>query len=299
MSHAEGDERNGILMDTTPVTEGKVVSLINMKGGVGKTTLAVGLAWELAKDNDVLLVDVDPQFNATQWLVDGKEYLGWLKSESKHTVFDIFLPQKASPGIGGFSKKGQKKKDATIRSAIMQVKHDGTTLDIVPSDLELMTLDAAPRGTENRLNLFLKQARKKYKFIIIDCPPTASLFSLSAHIASDAYLVPIKPDPLSVLGLPLLERTIASYADRTGHTTQRLGLVLTLVRSTQAMRSASRQVRSDYSGEVYAAQIKQTTGVAEAVDKGLPLQLFHKTRNHPDIPLAKITGEFVERVKGL
>ena len=285
-------------MSTTSSTDGKVVSLINMKGGVGKTTLAVGLAWELAQDNDVLLVDVDPQFNATQWLVDDKEYLARLKSGSKHTVFDIYRPREPLGGIGGFSKK-EKKSSATIKSSVMQVSHDGTTLDIIPSNLDLISLDASPRGTENRLNLFLREARKKYKFIIIDCPPTASLFSLSAHIASDGYLVPIKPDPLSVLGLPLLERTMENYTELSGHAAKRLGLVLTLVRGTQAMRSASSEVRSSYPGEVYASVIKQTTGVAEAVEKGLPLQSFHKTRNNADIPLRKITAEFVKRVQAL
>ena len=76
-----------------PDENGKVVSLINMKGGVAKTTLAVGLAWELAQNHDVLLVDIDPQFNATQWLVDYTEYLDWLKKESKRTAFDIFVSE--------------------------------------------------------------------------------------------------------------------------------------------------------------------------------------------------------------
>ena len=144
----------------------------------------VGLAWELAQNHDVLLVDIDPQFNATQWLVDYNRYLAWLKSESKRTVFDIYVSTEKLSGIGGFSKKGQKKAPTTIQNTVMNVSHQGTTLDILPSNLELITLDASPRGTENRLNLFLKPARKKYEFIIIDCPPTASLFSLSAHIAS-------------------------------------------------------------------------------------------------------------------
>ena len=278
-------------------TDGKVVSLINMKGGVGKTTLAVGLAWELAQDNDVLLVDVDPQFNATQWLVDYNDYVAWLKSESKCTVFDIYMPEKMLGGIGGFSKKDRKNTSATLQNTVMQVSHSGTTLDIVPSNLELITLDASPRGTENRLNLFLEPARKKYEYIIIDCPPTASLFSLSAHIASDAYLVPIKPDPLSVLGLPLLERTMESYTDLSGHTVERLGLVLTMVRGTDAMRKACSQLRTTYPGEVYKSAIKQTTGVAEAVQNGLPLQRFQKTRNNPNIPLARIAAEFVNRIR--
>ena len=272
------------------------MSLINMKGGVGKTTLAVGLAWELAQNSDVLLVDIDPQFNATQWLVDYNDYLAWLKSDSKRTVFDIYMPEEMLGGIGGFKKKPPKKTLTTLQNTVMQVSHGGTTLDIVPSNLELITLDASPRGTENRLNLFLQPARKKYEYIIIDCPPTASLFSLSAHIASDAYLVPIKPDPLSVLGLPLLERTMANYRNLSGHTVERLGLVLTLVRSTEAMRKASYQLQSTYPGEVYKSAMKQTTGVAEAVENGLPLQLFHKTRNNSKIPLAEIAAEFVNRI---
>ena len=278
---------------------GKVISLINMKGGVGKTTLAVGLAWELAEKYDVLLVDVDPQFNATQWLVDDGDYLAWLRSESKRTAFDIYLPQEVSGGIGGFSRKKATRRATTIANTVMQVSHGGTTLDIIPSNLELIALDAAPRGTENRLNIFLEPARKKYEFIIIDCPPTASLFSLSAHIASDAYLVPIKPDPLSVLGLPLLERTMESYTERSGHTVTRIGLVLTLVRGTEAMKTATAQLRATYPGEVYAPAMRQTTGVAEAVEKGLPLQHFHKTRNKPSIPLTRIATEFVKRLRAL
>ena len=267
-----------------------------MKGGVGKTTLAVGLAWELAREHSVLLVDVDPQFNATQWLIRDEDYLGWLRSPVKRTVFHVFVSEDTLGGIGGFSGKTKKKTPTTLKNAVMQVSHGGTTLDIVPSSLELITLDAAPRGTENRLNTFLQPARRKYDFVIIDCPPTASLFSLSAHIASDAYLVPIKPDPLSVLGLPLLERTIDSYTDLSGHTVIRLGLVLTMFRKTNAMRKAVKELQSEYPDEVYSAALHQTTGVAEAVESGLPLQRFHKTRNNAGVPLGEIATEFLLRI---
>ena len=266
-----------------------------MSGGLPETTLAVGLAWELAQQHRVLLVDVDPQFNATQWLVDDEQYLSWLTSPSKRTVFDVYASEESLGGIGGFSDKRKKKSPTTLKNTVMQVTHNGITLDIVPSSLELITLDAARRGTENRLNLFLEPARQKYDFIIIDCPPTASLFSLSAHIASDAYLVPIKPDPLSVLGLPLLERTIADYTNSYAHRVKRLGLVPTMFRKTTAMRNALRDLRAQYPGEVYSSAIHQTTGVAEAVERGLPLQRFSKTRNKPEVPLKDIAAEFLER----
>ena len=293
MAQNEGGLETVTALQESPA---RVISLINMKGGVGKTTLAVGLAWELAKKFNVLLVDVDPQFNATQWLSRDEDYLSWLRNPAKRTVFHVFVSEDTLGGIGGFSGKTKKKTPTTLKNAVMQVSHGGVTLDIVPSSLELITLDAALRGTENRLNAFLEPARRKYDFVVIDCPPTASLFSLSAHIASDAYLVPIKPDPLSVLGLPLLERTIDSYTDLSGHTVSRLGLVLTMFRKTNAMRKAVRELQSQYPGEVYSASLHQTTGVAEAVESGLPLQRFHKTRNSANVPLKEIAAEFLERI---
>ena len=275
-----------------------VVSLINMKGGVGKTTLAVGLAWELAKSHKVLLVDVDPQFNATQWVVPAAEYLKWLKN--KHTIFDVFQP----PGGTSFSSGATAKTQAnqpTPKSTIISVKNGGLTLDIVPSSLELMKLDAAPRGTENRLRVFLKSVRDKYDHILIDCPPTTSLFSYSAFLASDAYLVPVKPDPLSVLGLPLLERAMEDYVERSGQQLARLGLVFTQVRQTDAMKATMKQVRESYPDDVFAEMIIQTTGVAEAVETNTPLQFYTKGGKFGDVraALGGICVEYVARVEEL
>lgn len=271
----------------------RIISLINMKGGVGKTTLAVAFAWELAKKFKVLLVDIDPQFNATQWLVPADEYFDWIRD--KKTVFDVFQPDSSSAGgVGGF-RKLEKPDPADLTNAVISIRHSGINLDIVPSILDLMTLDAAPRGTENRLKVFLSVAKGKYDYILIDCPPTASLFSYSAYLASDSYVVPIKPDPLSVLGLPLLERAVEDYKNRSGHEVQRLGLVLTQVRSTDAMRKTSVQLRSDYPGEVFGAQLPMTTGVAEAVEAGLPLQEYTKTKNALRTDLVSLAAELVKR----
>lgn len=271
----------------------KIVSLINMKGGVGKTTLAVGLAWELAKKHHVLLVDIDPQFNATQWIVDADTYLTWLKT--KHTVLNVFQPQ--TPAFGAPGTPGAPK--PTPASTIIPVKQQGKTLYVLPSALELMKLDAAPRGTENRLRVFLDKVRNTFDYILIDCPPTASLFSYSAFLASDAYLVPVKPDPLSVLGLPLLERAMKDYEERSGQELFRLGLVFTQVRQTDAMANTMRQVRQEYPGAVFAGTIDVTTGVAEAVDNNVPLQYYNKGGKLNDVraALTSICSEFERRVK--
>lgn len=268
-----------------------VVSLINLKGGVGKTTLAVGLAWELAKEYDVLLVDIDPQFNATQWVVPAETYLEWITH--KKTIFDIFQPSV------GDTVAARKKNAASLSNAVISVSQGGVDLDIVPSTLDLIKLDHAPRGTENRLRVFLEPARQKYDYILIDCPPTASLFSYSAFLASDAYLVPVKPDPLSVLGLPLLERAMDDYEDRSGQALTRLGLVFTQVRQTDAMRRTIAQVRRDYPNEVFQASLPQTTGVAEAVDAGEAPQRFHKSKAKIQPEMESICEEFIERIDNL
>ncbi|WP_082443571.1 MULTISPECIES: ParA family protein [Stenotrophomonas] len=280
------------------MSRAKVVSLINMKGGVGKTTLAVGLAWELAKKYRVLLVDIDPQFNATQWVVSPDEYLNWVRT--KHTVLSVFQPPTgAISNVGGAPAFAPIK--PTPSSAVIKVKKGGWQLDILPSILDLMKLDAAPRGTENRLRVFLEKVRGDYDYVLIDCPPTASLFSYSAFLASDAYLVPVKPDPLSVLGLPLLERAMQDYEERSGQELPRLGLVFTQVRQTEAMLATMEQVRIEYPGEVFKHLIAQTTGVAEAVDGNLPLQLSPKAGKLAEVKsaLEGICAEFVRRASDL
>jgi len=189
----------------------------------------------------------------------------------------------------------------TPASTIIPVEKGGVRLDILPSILDLMKLDAAPRGTENRLRVFLDKVRGDYDFILIDCPPTASLFSYSAFLASDAYLVPVKPDPLSVLGMPLLEKAMQDYEERSGQALPRLGIVFTQVRQTEAMQETMAQVRNKNPDAVFEDLIIQTTGVAEAVDKNLPLQMSTKQGNFTQVKAAlrKICDEFVERVEQL
>jgi len=213
----------------------------------------------------------------------------------------VFQPPAPASYHGGAGSAHAAASKPTPKTTIMPIKRGNLKLDILPSILDLMRLDAAPRGTENRLRVFLEKVRADYDYILIDCPPTASLFSYSAFLASDAYLVPVKPDPLSVLGLPLLERAMQDYEERSGQELHRLGLVFTQVRQTDAMRSTMEQVRRDYPNEVFRDMIIQTTGVAEAVEGNTPLQLLNKGGKFGEVrdALTGICAEFVKRAQAL
>ena len=230
----------------------QVVAFMNMKGGVGKTTLAVNVAYGLAAlhDKKVLMVDVDPQFNATQCLVQDVDYLNHINDPNKATIKDIFMPQNVAPvrttvGVG----KVPTRRKISLSDCALNIfdgesppgfaRHSKGRLDLIPSTLELVEVQSSPRQTEMRLKTFLKEKCGGYDYVLIDCPPTISIFTEAAILASDKYVVPIKPDPLSVLGLPLLERYISDYTVDAGKKLEQAGIIFTLVRkpTPAAMKS--------------------------------------------------------------
>ena len=205
----------------------KVISFVNMKGGVGKTTLAVNMADFLVKRHSkrVLLVDVDPQFNATQCLLNGDEYVKYIKNGGT-TIVNIFNYKRIAASV----VHGNKRQDSTPYENIVPYK---TTrgFDLVPSQLNLFRFEMAPgQGTENRLKNYLKYIREndKYDICIIDCPPTPSVWMTSALLASDFYLIPSRPDPISMTGLDLLEGIIKERKENYGCNCRCVGLVLTI-----------------------------------------------------------------------
>lgn len=216
----------------------KVISFVNMKGGVGKTTLAVNIADFLTKRNlkKVLLIDVDPQFNATQCLLNGEDYVEYLNKKGT-TVIDIFDYGKTTTSVvSGISEK----KALTYDEIHPYSTNRG--FDLVPSRLDLFRFEMAPgQGTENKLKNYLNHLRKQdeYDICIIDCPPTPSVWMTSALLASDYYLIPSKPDPISMTGLDLLEGIIKERKDNYGCGCKCAGLILTIVEKKTVVYSAA------------------------------------------------------------
>jgi len=211
-----------------------------------------------------LLVDIDPQFNATQYLVDQTEILDHFTH--KKTVFDILIPSKEDEISLSAQRKSLKTKPANLDDYIIKIKKfTKGHLDLIPSSLRLINFETNKRGVENLLKKFLNEKCSHYDYIIIDCPPTLSLLTLSAYLASEHYLIPIKPDYLSSLGLPLLERGLEEYDELHNHSLNLLGIVFTMVSPGKVSKEIMQSVKaSDW--DCFTDHSSHSTKVAQSVE---------------------------------
>ncbi len=186
------------------------VSLINMKGGVGKSTLTINLAWHFACYSEwarrVLVVDLDPQFNSSQYLLGVSEYEGILNAK-KPTVWEILEQGIRTPsGISTISNP----RDTIYK--YRKFSHGGC-LHLIPSRLELSLSLKNPGNKERNLPRLVTAIESDYDLILIDCAPTESMLTTAAYLTSDYLLVPVKPEYLSTIGLPLLANSMQDFKD--------------------------------------------------------------------------------------
>lgn len=199
-----------------------------MKGGVGKTTTALNVADYLARveQKRVVVLDVDPQFNATQCLFTGEEYVNHLKS-GKDTIFNVFDTQFSSiASVVTGAAVSEPKELAEIQ--LFQKDYIWT----LPGNIDLYRLEMiAGEGREFSLKRFIDEAiaPQNFDYVIIDTPPTPSIWMTSALIASDYYVIPVRPDPLSMIGIDLLRSIIERRRKTYGLKINGLGVVFTMV----------------------------------------------------------------------
>lgn len=204
------------------------ISFINMKGGVGKTTLSTNVAHCLATRENckVLVVDIDPQFNATQCFFSGDKYIEYLKNKGK-TILDLFQENVANIStVDGVSETKSFNYSDIKPVQILE------NLFMLPGNLNLYQIEiSAGSGKENRLKKYLDEINKTchFDYVIIDTPPTPSIWMVSALLASDYYIIPVKPDPLSYTGIELLQNIISRKKRDLDLNIKCMGIVLTIV----------------------------------------------------------------------
>jgi chromosome partitioning protein len=273
------------------------IALLNMKGGVAKTTLAVNIAGAFAKlrDLDVLLIDLDPQYNATQYLVDLEEHPEYVEGDEP-TVLDVIYGEFETRSVLNGQKVGGKESvniDNLTRTLYKNPEGKGK-LDLIPSTLHLINAECTGRGYEHNLQNFIKKIHEKYNYIFIDCPPTYSVFLLSGFLASDYYLVPLKPDPLSTLGITLLEKVLAAHSKTYSKVIEPLGVVFTMVRQTREMNNVMDTVEVTSAGKryIFKNSLSMGTAVAEASRKNKFLFEFDRAWKQGE-EIKRITAELI------
>ncbi len=227
---------------------GRVIAVANQKGGVGKTTTAVNLAACLAAaDRKVLLIDLDPQGNATQ-------AVGVEKNALEHTVYDAIMG------------------DAELGDVVLPTKVKN--LDVAPTNRELVGAEVELVNSPDRqmrLQKVLESVRDKYDFILVDCPPALGLLTLNGLVAANGVLVPQQCEYLALEGLSELLQTIIFVRDNYNPALAVQGVLLTMYQHTNLSKQVVEDVRGHLGTKVYETVIPRNVTLSEAPSFGKPV----------------------------
>lgn len=224
-----------------------IISIINQKGGVAKTTTSINVAAAWAKlGKKILLIDLDPQSSATKAIFGEKEF--------DDTIYDVLInrlpPEKAvlhSPQFG---------------------------IDVIPSEILLSGVDiqiAANFGREKLLKQKLDSIRKKYDTVLIDCPPSLGLLTINALMASKDIIIPICPEYFSIKGIELILDTLKNIRVGLDHKIDVRGIVITRYKDRKITNSIIQQIKMTYGLKIYEDFIPDNIVVEEAHHKHLPV----------------------------
>lgn len=215
---------------------GTIVSFINMKGGVGKTTLSIGVADYLSDNgSSILLIDADPQFNATQALLDSYKNKKRKGNKSQSDDYDFYtndVLEQNKTIYRLFMPQVNMNRAYETPKAIEVIVHLKENLDILCGDLNLVLVNNSNNHSFiNRIRNFIdeNELRTQYDYIIIDCPPTLTIYTDSALMASDYYLIPNKIDRYSIVGIDSLQRAVNNLIREERINLKCIGLVYTMV----------------------------------------------------------------------
>ena len=230
---------------------GKIISVANQKGGVGKTTTTVNLSTILAKKGKkVLLIDTDPQGNATSGLGVSKDV--------ELSVYDILI--------------GDTEFDETLQeTAIKNLKVCPSNISLAGAEVQLVSM----MSREQRLKTKLDKIKDQYDYILIDCPPSLGLVTLNAFTASDSVLIPVQCEYFALEGLGQLLNTVNLVKKHLNKNLEIEGALLTMYDArTNLSNQVVKEVKKYFEDKVYKTVIPRNVRLSEAPSYGMPITVY-------------------------
>ena len=230
---------------------GKIISVANQKGGVGKTTTTVNLSTILAKKGKkVLLIDTDPQGNATSGLGVSKDV--------ELSVYDILI--------------GDTEFDETLQeTAIKNLKVCPSNISLAGAEVQLVSM----MSREQRLKTKLDKIKDQYDYILIDCPPSLGLVTLNAFTASDSVLIPVQCEYFALEGLGQLLNTVNLVKKHLNKNLEIEGALLTMYDArTNVSNQVVKEVKKYFEDKVYKTVIPRNVRLSEAPSYGMPITVY-------------------------
>lgn len=251
---------------------GKIISIVNQKGGVGKTTTAVNLASAVGiAGKKVLLIDADPQGNTTSGY-------GINKKTAVVTSYDLLIGKATAAG-------------AIVKTAFKNVDIIPASIDLAAAEIDLIDIERR----ESQLKLAVAGVRENYDYIFIDCPPSLGLITINALNASDTVMVPIQCEYFALEGLSQLMATVRQVKRLYNPTLEIEGIVLTMYDSRLNLtHQVVGEIKKYFADKLYKHPIPRAVRLSEAPSFGMPIQYYDK-RSKGAEAYNDLAKEFIKR----